>query len=300
MNIVIIDSSRIALKVLSATATRRGDNVWAFATGAEGLKHLRSRCDIDLVITNIDPDDMASCDVCRAVRAHRGARSTPLVVVTATRPSRSRITDILISGADDIVEMPFCEAGFLARLRIIERLVSAESKLEPASGDHQSQTQQNRSQVLHQLAGAISNISCEIPMSVAIFDIDRLADINKSFGRAAGDSAIRAVDSLIGSAGSESCHIGNGRFAFVLTGYEPQAALEACADMLMSIHHCQLDLSGPSPDVSVSAGLAPFYPGENPQTVLAHAEQALAEAKTNGGSRVHLHQTDDDLYALSH
>ena len=201
MKIVIIDPSRIALKVLCAAATRRGDEVFAFATGGEGLSYLHALADIDLVITNIDPDDMDGCDVCRAVSAHRSSRSTPLILVTATRPNRTRIADIVISGADDVLELPFCESGFLARLRIIERLVTAEARLGQMSAQDPAPTTSDRLTVLRQLTSAIDNLSCDIPMSVAMFDIDHLDQINECFGRATGDSAVRAVDAVIGSAG---------------------------------------------------------------------------------------------------
>ncbi|NND50175.1 MAG: diguanylate cyclase [Rhizobiales bacterium] len=84
-----------------------------------------------------------------------------------------------------------------------------------------------------------------------------------------------------------------------MTGYEPQAALEASADILMSIHQLQLDMNGSPIPVTVSAGLASFYPGEAPEAVLEHAEHALAEAKSAGGGTVQLHQPDDELHALS-
>jgi len=142
------------------------------------------------------------------------------------------------------------------------------------------------------------------PFSVILLDLDHFKNINDRYGHLAGDRVLIALcerlrgalrgmdvlDSLVRS--SELARYGGEEFVVLL----PQTALDGavrCGERLCAVTREQPfdDIF----DVTLSAGVATYVPGEAIESLLQRADQGLYRAKDTGRDRVVTLQTADSL-----
>ncbi|MEO5952001.1 MAG: GGDEF domain-containing protein, partial [Chloroflexia bacterium] len=145
------------------------------------------------------------------------------------------------------------------------------------------------------------------PLTVAMIDMDKLKEINDTYGHAAGDSAIQAIAAAIRHScrrGDVPCRVGGDEFAVIM----PETAkmqgrifgerlmrglvgmtvvvggsggMKVAQDMGNSVNPGKASLMVPVPTISV--GMAAFpEDARNPETLVAKADAALYRAKNAG------------------
>jgi diguanylate cyclase (GGDEF)-like protein len=123
-----------------------------------------------------------------------------------------------------------------------------------------------------------------VPLSIALFEIDRLAEIQKKAGNTAGDVALRRVAQIL----AESVRLVDtiARFAadqFILVAPGPDALV--VVERLVRSIAALPPVDGNA--LSVSAGIATFpLDGRTPEELLEVAERAMHSARQGGGDRV--------------
>ena len=123
-----------------------------------------------------------------------------------------------------------------------------------------------------------------VPLSIAILEIDRFAEIQKAGGNSAGDDALRRVAQVL----AESVRLmdtvaryGNEQFILVAPGPEGLIVAERLVRGVAAL--APIEGQG----LSVSAGIAGFpLDGRTPEELLAVAEEAAEVARGAGGNRV--------------
>jgi diguanylate cyclase (GGDEF)-like protein len=123
-----------------------------------------------------------------------------------------------------------------------------------------------------------------VPMSVALFEVDGLDEIQRAGNNAAGDAVLRRVAQVL--AGSvrlvdSIARYETNRFALLAPGPDGQIVVERLVNSIGSLPEVE------GRPVSVSAGLAAFpLDGRTPEELLAAAEAATQLAREAGGGRV--------------
>jgi diguanylate cyclase (GGDEF)-like protein len=134
------------------------------------------------------------------------------------------------------------------------------------------------------------------PFAVVILDLDRFRLINDSLGHRMGDGLLAVVgERLMHSVQQvETLARGSGDdFMMSLRGYAHREALEFAIHDIVSAFATPFVVNDVELHVSVSVGVAVFPDdGGSAETLLAHAETALYEAKGLGGNRAHFYHTD--------
>jgi diguanylate cyclase (GGDEF)-like protein len=121
------------------------------------------------------------------------------------------------------------------------------------------------------------------PVGVAIFELDRLADILAEAGNAAGDHALkRAAQVLAGGVRLVDTvgRFGDDRFILVAPGPDAMIVMDRLVRAVAALPAVE------GHPIAVSAGLAVFpQDGRTAEELLAAAERAVSEARDAGGSR---------------
>ncbi|QYF93400.1 GGDEF domain-containing protein [Massilia sp. PAMC28688] len=128
----------------------------------------------------------------------------------------------------------------------------------------------------------------KLPMSLIVFDIDRLKAVNDQFGHPVGDAAVRAVadgvqqalrssDTLVRSAGGE--------FQIIASHTSAIDALKIAEKIRQAI--ATTDIPG-CDRVSISLGAGQAAESDSPDALLVRVEAALARAKRAGRNCVEL------------
>ena len=131
------------------------------------------------------------------------------------------------------------------------------------------------------------------PLSVILCDPDHLKMINETFGREAGDRALRAVGKLVGErlrARDLAARFGGEEFALLLVDTHAEGAAVVAERVRKKIEDAQHDIGIGDPiRMTISVGFATLDQAlsyASPADLLAAVERTLAQAKHEGRNRV--------------
>ncbi len=170
-------------------------------------------------------------------------------------------------------------------------LMAANEKLERlASIDELTQLKNRRMLDLFLLEQCQSQGGLAAPLSLLFADIDYFKKFNDTYGHQAGDDCLRAVadvfKAMAGQTGGMAARYGGEEFALVLPDCEHCEAIAIAKQLLTEVAELQIQNAASfiAAHVTLSIGITTAPPGISPTTemLIAHADQALYRAKSNG------------------
>ncbi|WP_341485484.1 GGDEF domain-containing protein (plasmid) [Streptomyces sp. GD-15H] len=128
--------------------------------------------------------------------------------------------------------------------------------------------------------------------AVAVIDLDGFKGVNDTFGHAAGDAVLKATGHRLhlwaGASDGTAGRLGGDEFALVMSSDDFQTGIEQLHELLTA----PVDWQGQQLEVGASIGAVPTD-GLTLSEALAHADQAMYQAKGSGGRRgPRRHQAD--------
>ena len=139
----------------------------------------------------------------------------------------------------------------------------------------------------------LSNLEQDsVGLCLVLIDIDHFKQINDTFGHLFGDAVIRSIGHLIKSTvkGQDvAARYGGEEFALLLPG-TPLAGARVVADRLRFAFSQsrirRLNSEEPVGNITISAGVAAYGPGEDLTGLIARADAALYTSKAQGRNRI--------------
>jgi diguanylate cyclase (GGDEF)-like protein len=123
-----------------------------------------------------------------------------------------------------------------------------------------------------------------LPLSVALFEVDRFAEIQKEAGNEVGDEALRRVAQILAETVrlvDTIARYGGDQFILVAAGADGLVVVERLVRSIAALPPVHGNA------ISVSAGFASFpLDGRTPEELLEVAERAMNSARLAGGGRV--------------
>jgi diguanylate cyclase (GGDEF)-like protein len=123
------------------------------------------------------------------------------------------------------------------------------------------------------------------PASLIYFDMNHMKKINDSFGHAAGDAALKHfADTLLAHVRDTDCvgRLGGDEFGVLLTHAGQDLALKKADILAESLHNTPLIWQGKPIPLSFSYGAFELKPGDNADTAIARADEAMYAQKKAG------------------
>lgn len=123
-------------------------------------------------------------------------------------------------------------------------------------------------------------------LTAAYFDLDHFKQVNDNHGHDVGDAVLRLVADSLGANLRQSDHVarlGGEEFVILLTETGIDAAFILVERMRAAV--AALNIPGLPQHITISAGLAQWHDGENAESLLRRADQALYRAKASGRDR---------------
>ena len=123
------------------------------------------------------------------------------------------------------------------------------------------------------------------PLALALVDVDGFRSINLHHGYAVGDTVLATVGAAISEqtrVHDLACRMGGDEFALLLPETGPEDARAAVQRLLLRLEDLE---AGPVRGISVSVGLAGLEAKQAPERLLAAADDALQQARAEGGAR---------------
>ncbi|MDY6324272.1 MAG: GGDEF domain-containing protein [Catonella sp.] len=130
----------------------------------------------------------------------------------------------------------------------------------------------------------------EMTFSVAIADIDFFKKVNDIYGHDAGDAVLKALaDKMLAHSDEKKIvgRWGGEEFLFICATEEARAVMRnELEDFRREIEAMTVDYQGTPIKITISAGVADFFPGDNIDEVITKADHNLYEAKATGRNKV--------------
>ncbi|KAA5604928.1 EAL domain-containing protein [Roseospira marina] len=202
----------------------------------------------------------------------------------SSRPRRGESGDVIWEGvALDVTER-----------RQVERRVLYLAYHDPLTGLG------NRSQLLERFRDLApvsgGDAGCARRIALLSIRLDRLSIINATLGHTMGDLVVQTVARRLRETLPEGAMLfraGGGRFLALVPDCGADADVSRLGDRLIGLFQHPVEANGHAHDLSVSVGasVGPDH-GDDPETLIMHADAALHQAKQAGGGRPWLYTED--------
>jgi diguanylate cyclase (GGDEF)-like protein len=128
-------------------------------------------------------------------------------------------------------------------------------------------------------------------LAVFMVDVDHFKKFNDQSGHSAGDTVLKEVARVLGSAVRTEdlvCRYGGEEFTIILPDVTPEAAYEKAEALRVAVSELRAVLdNNPDNEITISIGVALFpKDGQVPESLLKHADAALYRAKHEGRNKV--------------
>lgn len=179
-----------------------------------------------------------------------------------------------------------------SRTRELERArqrAEAEARTDPLTG------LPNRRSFFEALQRDLARAERGETLAVISVDIDHFKAINDRLGHAAGDAALQVTAGLLAShirSSDIAARLGGEEFAIACLGTQPEAILPLAERLRTALAAAVIEHHGHEFSITASLGVAFNTPGDDIETLLQKADQALYKAKQSGRNRVCEWQTE--------
>jgi two-component system cell cycle response regulator len=294
MKVILADDDAVTRHLLQVSLTRWGYDVEAFADGRAAWAFLDAATEPTLVILDWMMPGLDGLDVCRRLRAQAREPYVYVLMITG-RADRKDIVEGLKAGADDFMVKPVDRDELRARVSVGERIVRLQTELIAA---RQTMVQlatidsltnlPNRAAILSTLAKEVNRAGREqIPISVAVADLDHFKRINDTYGHAVGDIALREGGARLQSrlrSYQPVGRIGGEEFLIVLPKCDASMAELVLERARAAVSETPITANGASIHLTCSFGSATLWPGDDRDldAFVQAADRALYAAKATG------------------
>ena len=301
MRILIAEDDLTARILLVGILKKWGYDVTAVKDGLAAWEVLQQTDAPKLVILDWIMPEMDGVEVIRRARAELIEQS-PYIILLTSKDEKSDIITGLDIGANDYVRKPFDHEELYARIRVGQRTVELQKNLYETQqtlahlATHDPLTGiLNRRAILEQLNRELSRArrgisSCDgVDLSIGFFDIDHFKQVNDQYGHKAGDEVLIGIAGILKHnlrAYDFYSRLGGDEFLVVTPDIDETKRISLFERICRTIAETVHQTSAGEVSVTASIGVATAKTKNSEDQLLNTADEAMYQAKRNGGNCV--------------
>jgi len=259
----------------------------------------------DLVLLDIDMPIMNGYQVAQKIREIDAGGWTPIIFLSAL----SRDLDILKgieSGGDDYFIKPVRSAILLAKIRVMQRLLDAQTRLVKLTRELNAANEKlnraveidgltqlvNRRGLDRLLYAAIDAARIDMePLTIVLMDIDHFKLFNDHYGHVDGDECMKKFSQILKEVCIHDYYVaaryGGEEFALVMPKTSRTGAMTFARALMhtLALKNIRHENSPVKPHLTVSGGITTVIPTTSAEGLLRRADEALYTAKSQGRNR---------------
>jgi len=291
MKVLVVDDDDLLRRLLVTHLTRFGYEVVDMVDGEAAWEFMQQE-NIRLVVTDWMMPQMDGPELIHRIRAANFKSYTYIIILTA-RNTKDDVVTGLEAGADDYLVKPFNPNELRARVKIGERILNLEARLEELAIRDGLTGVFNRRKFDERLFDELHRANrYQRPISLIMIDIDHFKHYNDMHGHPQGDQLLREMAQVLTTSVRSTdlvARYGGEEFVVILPETD-KAQAQAVAEKLcttVAAHHFPFGETQPLGATTVSVGVASYIgvPEAEPP-LLDLADQALYRAKREGRNRV--------------
>jgi len=296
--VLVIDDSESIHKLVVARLRPEGLEVLGEVDGERGIE--RAIADQpDLILLDIGLPNVDGFEVCRRLKEHPATRSIPVIFLTGTADTESKVRGLDL-GAVDYVTKPFDQVELRARVRAALRAKRLQDILEQQSHLDGLTGLWNRRYLDQRLESEL-NVARRYgrPLSVVLVDVDHFKRVNDDFGHLFGDIVLQGIAEGLRAYARRSdivARYGGEEFAILLTDTNLRAAMYVSERLRSSAESRHFEARTEIVSVTASFGVActeDLAAELTPEALVKAADLALYASKDSGRNCVHLYRSGE-------
>jgi len=299
--ILIVDDTRanlvalqVLLKPVEADVLIAESGQQALLLAAENKEH------IALILLDVLMPVMDGFEVARLLNENENTRSIPIIFITADQDD-AHIEEAYLSGAVDYIQKPIRKTALISKVRVfldlwllrhgleleVEQRRVAEHRVEHLATHDPLTNLPNRRGLYEELNELIYRSRRYKYSSAVIYvDLDGFKHVNDHFGHEAGDRLLTQVATNFKAIVRQTdsvARIGGDEFIVLITDIDGETSLITKIESLLNEASRPLQFNRHQIATGASIGIA-LYPdhGDDAETLLHHADQAMYQAKQQG------------------
>jgi diguanylate cyclase (GGDEF)-like protein len=299
--ILVVDDTRANLVALQVLLKPVEADIVIVESGAQALLSAAENTEhIALILLDVQMPVMDGFEVARLLHENKNTRSIPIIFITANQDD-AQIEKAYLSGAVDYIQKPIRKTALISKVRVfldlwrlrhgleveIDQRRAAEHRVEHLATHDPLTNLSNRRGLYEELNELIYRSQRYKYSSAVIYvDLDGFKHVNDHFGHEAGDRLLTQVaDNFkrIVRQTDSVARIGGDEFIVLITDIDGETSLITKIESLLSEASRPLQFNQHKIATGASIGIA-LYPehGDNAETLLHHADQAMYQAKNQG------------------
>lgn len=299
--ILIVDDTKANLVALQVLLKPVEVDIVIAESGEQALMAaLKNEEHIALILLDVVMPVMDGFEVARLLHENERTRSIPIIFITANQDD-GQIEEAYLSGAVDYIQKPIRKTALISKVRVfldlwqlrhgleleVEQRRVAEHRVEHLATHDPLTNLHNRRGLYEQLSELIYRSQRYKYSSAIIYvDLDGFKHVNDHFGHEAGDRLLTQVAANFKAIVRQTdsvARIGGDEFIVLITDIDGETSLITKIESLLKEASRPLEFKGHKIAIGASIGIA-LYPehGDDVETLLHHADQAMYQAKNQG------------------
>jgi len=290
--ILAVDDAKDSQMLLSFDLQAAGCEVISAGAGEIALSILAST-EVDLIILDMHMPGLSGLATLARLKSNNLWQNIPVIMLSSS-DGEDEIVSALELGADDYVIKPYIGKVLFARMRTALRLREKTKALEDLAKTDFLTGINNRASFDELASNAISHAQRnELPLVMAMFDIDFFKLVNDDYGHEIGDKVLIAFAERLTECFRQYdivARIGGEEFAVCLPQTTIENAMLACERFRTNVEYMRIPLSNVSKKeigITVSIGVASSTRVSlDLASLLKQADVGLYQAKSHGRNQV--------------
>ncbi|HEY0005597.1 MAG TPA: diguanylate cyclase [Pyrinomonadaceae bacterium] len=308
--ILVADDEPVNRALIQRRLEREGYRVVTAQNGREAVEMARSILP-HLVLLDVMMPVMDGLEACELLKDNESTRDIPVIFLSARDETEVKVRGLTL-GANDYISKPFKAEELIARVDVAIRLKRERDKLRLSAEEAEARAELAQERAMTDALTGLLNryglqrlltheraeaLRYQRPLSCLMIDLDDFKNINDTYGHAAGDAALQQTASILTEVvrGSDIvCRYGGEEFLVLLPDTNLDGAL-ALGEKIRSTAFERLFGEGRGRfHLTLSAGAASLSEHESGNDMIARADMALYQAKSQGRNRVEKAKMNDE------
>jgi diguanylate cyclase (GGDEF)-like protein len=290
IKVLVVDDSRTARQYVSDLMNQYQFQVLGAANGEEALEVIEKNDDIKLVITDFNMPKMDGFELTREIRRRYPKHKIGIIGISTTG-SNVLSAKFIKNGANDFLNKPFLREEFFCRVCQNVELIEFMSNLQSAATQDFLTGLHNR-RFLSEIGNNYTAraIREDLPISIALIDIDYFKNINDTYGHSAGDEILIQIGELLNERCRRSdvlARFGGEEFCIIANNLEAQNSFALFDNLRAMIEDHTFTVKDLSVKITASFGVT-YDIKKDFNAMIEDADRALYKAKNNGRNRVEI------------